>query len=144
MIRKNLEAWTFLAGSVGIIVLSFLLKYQDNSVSLRILGLELGNLYRCPVLFVFGVPCPTCGLSRAFILFAHFQFDEALKYNAAVIALFPYVLLQIPLQVTDIIKKRRGIENVRLRKLNLLMLIVIAVSLLAVWILKLFNVLPNF
>ncbi|MBN2851452.1 MAG: DUF2752 domain-containing protein [Clostridia bacterium] len=143
MIKKNLEAWTFLIGSIGIILLSFLLNYQDNMVTLKIFNIELGNIYRCPVLYFFHIPCPTCGLSRAFILFAHFQFAEAIRYNMAVTVLFPYLLLQIPLQLIDIIRKQRGLETSRLRKINVRILIVIGVILIVIWILKLFQILPN-
>ena len=41
------------------------------------------NLTLIPCLFksVFHIPCPGCGMTRAFILLGHFQYQEALTMN---------------------------------------------------------------
>jgi len=143
MIKKNLEAITFLTGSVLIIFLSIIFKFEsDHIVRIPILNIALGNIYSCPVLSVFHIPCPTCGLTRAFILFSHFEFIQAYRYNVGVFVLYPYVLLQIPFQIIDIISVNKNKQNRKLKKINLYLLIGIGIILIIVWLLKLFHVLP--
>lgn len=143
MFKKNLEPIVFLLGSFLIILLSIILKFSDsNIVKIPILNVALGNLYSCPIYNVFNIPCPTCGLTRAFILFAQFKFSEAYRYNVSVLLLYPYIVLQIPLQIIDIYKNYKSKNNSKLRRINLYLLITIGISLIIVWLLKLFHILP--
>ena len=54
-------------------------------------GLPLGKLGRCsnhggpilcPLRGLLGIPCPSCGLTRAFCALSHFELREALRYHA--------------------------------------------------------------
>ena len=57
--------------------------------------------YRCPIKAVFGVPCPGCGITRAFANIMHFNFQKAISYNAFfVFGLFPVSVFLI---IDDII-----------------------------------------
>lgn len=47
--------------------------------------------YRCPFLFLWGIPCPGCGMTRAFLALLHLDFAAAFYYHP----LFPVVILYI-------------------------------------------------
>jgi hypothetical protein len=50
----------------------------------------------CPTLVVFGVPCPTCGATRAFAALAVGQWGEALSWNPGAGLAALLLLLWIP------------------------------------------------
>lgn len=143
MIKRNIEALVYLTGSVVMIALSLLLKFNEQLVYTSVFNIQLGNIYQCPIDYYLHVPCPTCGLTRAFILFADFKFTDAFRYNAGVFLLYPYIVAQIPLQIIAIVKKEKGISNRKLNKKNLIALILIGILLIIIWALKLFHLLPN-
>lgn len=41
----------------------------------------------CPIHFIFGVPCPTCGVTRAMLSLLHFDFSAYIEYNAMALLL---------------------------------------------------------
>ena len=47
----------------------------------------------------FGLDCPGCGLTRSFIHFAHGRLLEGLRLNPAGIAIFLFVVAQVPAAV---------------------------------------------
>jgi hypothetical protein len=47
--------------------------------------LETGISWRCPALSAFGIPCPSCGSTRAFAALAQFDLVRALKFNPLII-----------------------------------------------------------
>ena len=48
--------------------------------------LEAGFSWRCPALLAFGIPCPSCGSTRAFAALAEFDFFAAIKFNPLMVA----------------------------------------------------------
>ncbi|MGZ8940890.1 MAG: DUF2752 domain-containing protein [Limisphaerales bacterium] len=56
--------------------------------------LEYGLAWKCPAIVLFGLPCPSCGMTRAFAALAEFDVWAALKFNPLIIAgLFALPLL---------------------------------------------------
>lgn len=49
------------------------------------------TLFPCLFKSTFHVPCPGCGMTRAFILLGHFRFQEALNMN--INSIFAYMIL---------------------------------------------------
>ncbi|MEG0187548.1 DUF2752 domain-containing protein [Algoriella sp.] len=47
---------------------------------------------RCPSYFLFGIYCPGCGSQRAIHQLLHFNFVEALRYNALLTIAFPLLI----------------------------------------------------
>lgn len=43
----------------------------------------------CLIRRIFGVPCPGCGMTRAFSCVMHGEFKKALQYNRLVVIVFP-------------------------------------------------------
>ncbi|MCK5811355.1 MAG: DUF2752 domain-containing protein [Clostridiales bacterium] len=140
--KKNIEPIVFLLGSVIILLLSLILTFQNETVTFHIGKLYFASGYQCPIYSVFHIPCPTCGLTRAFVLFAHLDFKRAYMYNPSVFILFPYILLQIPLQIIDLIKRKKHVNNNKMRKTNLYILIAVGFILIIIWVAKLAHILP--
>ena len=59
------------------------------------------NIYICPFLYVTGIPCPCCGMTRAFISLLDLDFKSSFHYHA----LWPIVLVILPTYFLLKIKK---------------------------------------
>lgn len=76
---------------------------KNLKIILIVLGLafilNIFNIRFCPFFNIFNIPCPSCGLTRAFKLIMQFKFIESLKYNLLalpfVIFAFIYIILLI-------------------------------------------------
>ena len=55
--------------------------------------LETGFAWRCPALSLVGVPCPSCGSTRAFAALAQFDLLAAIKFNPLIV----FGVLALPL-----------------------------------------------
>lgn len=47
---------------------------------------------RCPSKLLFGINCPGCGSQRAIHHLLHFEFTEAIQFNALLVITFPLLL----------------------------------------------------
>lgn len=56
-----------------------------------------------------GRDCPGCGMTRAFISFAHGDFAAAWRFNPASWYFYPLVLSQIPFRAWQLWRHRRGL-----------------------------------
>lgn len=70
---------------------------------LLILYLSIIGIYRCPLSFFFGTPCPLCGMTRAIISVFHFEFESAFYYHA----LWPIAFFGVPLYFIFIKNNRK-------------------------------------
>ena len=66
----------------------------------------------CPIKRLIGVPCPSCGTTRAFKSFFAFNMVEALKYNINIIILLPSIVTYVALRVYDLIFRTHKLEQV--------------------------------
>lgn len=77
-----------------------------------VLGLLiLGKLYWCPMRFLFGIPCPLCGMVRALKSVLSGNFSRAFYYHP----LWPFAVLFVPLIVLQefrILNIKRKHQNV--------------------------------
>ena len=96
------------------------------AVILLVVIIVLGY-YRCPFNYIFGIPCPLCGMVRAIKYAFKFKFKEAFYYHA----FWPLVLMILP--VNFIVKK----SNVKIdRKITNTIYIIIGILLLVYYILR--------
>lgn len=72
------------------------LKLKEHIGDLLLLfGLVFLLGYGCPIYEICGIPCPCCGVTRAWLAFLHGKIDRAFQYHA----LFPVVPVLILLYV---------------------------------------------
>lgn len=77
-------------------LLSFIKKNRGGVFAVAILGiLILVDYYKCPIYAIFGVNCPTCGVTRALLSLIRLDFLAYVKYNAMAIFLLTAVLAMI-------------------------------------------------
>jgi len=76
--RNNaLGALSVLVPFAFVVLVSFVIRPED---------IEAGRLWLsppCTYRVLFGHPCPTCGMTRAFAALSHGDLDAALRYNRA-------------------------------------------------------------
>ena len=69
------------------------LDKKDLIILLIVIGVILllmfTGIYKCPFEYFLGIPCPTCGISRAIISLIHLDFYKSFYYYA----LWPLIVL---------------------------------------------------
>lgn len=88
---------------------------------LIILLLSYFGLFKCPLEFFLGIPCPTCGMTRAFHYLLVLDFNKAFYYHA-LWPLFLIVFIGIILLQLNIIKLNK-------KQLNVIIVILIIILL---------------
>lgn len=90
-------------------------------VLLIVLLLSYFGLYRCPLEYLFGIPCPTCGMTRAFHYLLVLDFNKAFYYHALwpllIIILIGVILLEL-----NIIKVKKKHLNIIITFLIIILL----------------------
>ena len=66
----------------------------------------------CPFKRLIGIPCPSCGTTRAFKSLFAFNVVEALKYNINIIILLPSIVTYVALRVYDLIFRTQKLDQV--------------------------------
>ena len=88
-----------------------ILKLIPAAAALAMLSvLVVLRIYKCPLDFVFGIPCPLCGITRALLSLLDGDISMAFYYHP----LWPVILLAAILYVlylTDIIKTSRAVHD---------------------------------
>jgi hypothetical protein len=89
--------------------------------------------WRCPVLLVAGVPCPTCGMTRAVRLALHGDLAGATRVHPLVWLAVPVVALFLGVELTGYARTGTWGASRRMRFSNVLM-VGTAALLFALWI----------
>lgn len=71
--------------------------------------LVLANMWKCPVYSIFGVPCPCCGVTRAWIAFLKGELLLAFRYHG-LFPLIPVFLVCAVWRMLDIPRKKRWLD----------------------------------
>lgn len=130
-----LYRWVILGMSTGVMLLSTLMSIRDEKqVVVPLLGKPLPEL--CQLRRYTGLDCPGCGLTRSFISIGHAEFGQAWRYNPAAFVLFPVIALQIPFQLLQLERIRRGLPELSVQRLSQVVLGIVTVTLLSQWILR--------
>ena len=60
-----------------------------NVIVVFVFLLVILGIYKCPFKYVFGISCPTCGITRAVFYALHLNFNRAFYYHLA----WPFVMI---------------------------------------------------
>lgn len=97
-----------LTGSVIIILLSFLMK-ADDSNQVFLPGASVAMPESCLSKMYWGIDCPGCGMTRAFIRISAGQFTKARQLNSASFIVYLFVAIQIPWHAMQLSRIRQGV-----------------------------------
>jgi hypothetical protein len=100
-VRRQLNAMLLCA---VIVLLSVILRVDERGSVLMPYTEDPPLPGSCVMRGVFGVDCPTCGLTRSFIALADGEFARAFAFHRLGPLLFIYVLLQVPLRAYAIVR----------------------------------------
>jgi len=98
-------------------------KKRSNSFLISMAGIFLfvflivTDIYTCPFKLILGIPCPGCGMTRAFMALLQFRFADAWNLNILSIPVFFGILLVSGLLFYDRIFNTSYVE--KLSKFNL-------------------------
>ena len=121
-----------LVAAVGVILLSVFMRNVGETL-VFLPGSSLPLPESCAARQLFGINCPGCGLTRAFIAISGGQWVRAWHFNPASFAVYLFVVVQIPwrcIQMGRIVTHRIPVFSIWL----FLPLVVVAASLLLQWI----------
>lgn len=87
--------------AITAISMSFVMRIEgDQKVYFPLSAEPLPDV--CSSRSLFGVDCPGCGMSRAFISISNLEIERALAFNSASLIVYLFVVIQIPWQATQI------------------------------------------
>jgi hypothetical protein len=125
--------WALLGLSSGVILLSLVLRVSGReSVVAPLLNRPLPQV--CTLKRLAGVDCPGCGLTRSFICLAHGDVRGGWRHNPAGFLFFALVLFQAPYRIAQIWRRRRGLSDFRLAPWDTWYLWLLAIALVAQWL----------
>ena len=85
--------------------------------------------YRCGFLSTTGIPCPSCGATRAFVAAGTLQFATAFRFNPLAAALFVGLCLYVPWALGSVILKRKRLRITSLSRRDRWLIIIVALVL---------------
>lgn len=121
--------------SVIVLLLSATMSVQGTTqVSLPSMSAPLPEL--CLTRRMLKLPCPGCGMTRAFISIGHGHWTDAWNFNPVSFIAYLVVVAQIPWRIMQLVRVRRGVPDKEPVFLNAF-LVVFVVLLLSQWLIRL-------
>lgn len=112
---------------------------KNLKIILIVLGLafilNIFDIRFCPFFNIFNIPCPACGLTRAFKLIMQFRFIESLKYNILALPFVIFAFIYIILLIT----KRIDLLYSFIDKYKKLLIMITIIIMLIVWVVNINN-----
>lgn len=92
----------------------------------------------CPIRFVLGVPCPSCGLTRAARAAVTFDFAEATRNHPLWFIVLPALALFVAIEVGSYVVRGRAVGLERVRGVRIGFGVIVGL-LVCVWIARFFG-----
>ena len=89
--------------------------------------------YVCPFKYFLNIPCPGCGMTRAFFCILHLNFIGALKYNILSIIVFIWFILYFIFILYDLIFSKDFLNKFLHMKLKSYHYIILVIMMLLSW-----------
>lgn len=125
--------WVFLVMASGVVAASLACSIRGREqVILPILNTAVPG--SCTFRRLTDLPCPGCGMTRAFISLAHGRLADAWSFNPAALVFFAVVVFQIPYRIFQISRIRRGLAEHRFVAFDHWVLVGVVVILLVQWV----------
>ena len=123
-------------GLVSIVLVGSICFQVDghDSVAMPLFGIEIPTL--CAMRRYTSIPCPGCGLTRAFVSIGSGDFRNAWSYNPASFIWFAALLSQFPFRIVQIWRLRNGREEIRVRHTVWIWAVLVSVLFIA-WLYRL-------
>lgn len=122
-IKKNIKANKNSLCSIGAGILLFIVLY----ILTKIFDCSL-----CLIKNLFGISCPGCGLTRAFICIVNFDFVSSIRYNVLSVPLFLGIVIYVVTLIFDILLSKNNIRKTELflskKYMYLVYIIILALS----------------
>lgn len=84
-----------LAAAVMVLLLSMTMSTSDGR-RVMLPGMKAPLPETCMTKVAWGMPCPGCGMTRAFIALGHGRVGDAWAFNPAAFLIYPVVVFQLP------------------------------------------------
>lgn len=91
-----------------VVMLASLVLRSDGLSGVYFPGRQWAMPKTCSSQTIFGIDCPSCGLTRAFIAISQGRFGDAWKLNRISFLMYAFVLGQIPWQGMQLFRLWRG------------------------------------
>jgi hypothetical protein len=124
-----------LLGAALVLLAAVGLERKDSD-SLQLPGLRLRLPTLCWSRGFFGLDCPGCGLTRAFVCLGHGDFRAAWRHNPASLPMFAIVAAQIPWRLMQLARIARGAYPLRGSRWSTWIVLGMIVLLFSQWILR--------
>ncbi len=132
----SLFHWSLLVASLFVLTAACLLKVRaDRRVVVPVIEQPLPGT--CTFRSVTGKNCPGCGMTRSFISLAHGQWAAAWYFNPAGYLFFVLVVFQVPYQMIQIRRVRRGLQPYRFLQTEKWLVLLLAIVLMLQWCIRL-------
>jgi hypothetical protein len=127
---------TFLVMATGVIFLSIFMTVVPPSM-VFLPGFNIPLPESCSAKLMWGIDCPACGLTRAFISISDGNFSNAWRFNPASFLIYLFVFIQIPWQAFQMLRIRGGKQAMQ-RTWMYILPVVAMVCMFGQWIVRMF------
>ena len=126
--------WMMFFLGLGVFFMSLAMKTEGPS-QVFLPGMQTPMPELCSSRMLFGVDCPGCGMTRAFISISHGQLRRAWQFNPASFVVYLLIVGQIPWQAFQLWRIRQGRLTIQSNWVYLVPTVAI-VMILAQWLIR--------
>lgn len=107
-------------------------------ISIYLVLVDITNIRICLIYNLFHIPCPACGLTRAYLALANGDIFMSLKYNILAIPIMVFFILYFIFDFIDDINNTNKVEDFFVKYRFIIIPIVVTLVIIA-WVLNFYN-----